>query len=200
MDYRLPRKTVVFLLYKTINKGKFWLQNTMKKGSISYILKVCKLRRLRGIEKEDTNMSDISKVTVEAYVEGKARGYIIAPESEMKEVVIPSPPAVTLMPVNPRDAIIYLTEAVITPESPAINRLKEYAVDNKVVFICPESRVDEEIVESAVYAFSHAKALNIKKDTMSIKTDEQNENLGNVVAELLEDEDIEVDEVDIIEI
>lgn len=114
-------------------------------------------------------MSDISKVTMEAYETEGATGYIIAPESEMKKVVIPSPPTIKMMPINPRDAVIYLTEEEITPQTANIDQLKAYAVDNKAVLICPKDRKEKELVATAKYVEANAKTLNVKKDGLSVK-------------------------------
>lgn len=139
-------------------------------------------------------MSDISKVTVDAY-EG---GYIIAPESEMKKVVIPSPPTVSMMPINPRDAVIYLTDEAITPESPNIDAIKQYAVDNKVVIISPADKDPDSVVETYEYAQTNAKKLNVKKDGFTVKADEASMEAANAAVEALEDEDVEIDEAEIL--
>lgn len=141
-------------------------------------------------------MSDISKVTVEAYETEGATGYIIAPESEMKKVVIPSPPTVKMMPINPRDVIIYLTEAEITPEAANIDQLKTYAVDNKVVLVCPKDRKEKELVATAKYVEANAKTLNVKKDGLSVKTDAAMLELGNELVESLAEVDMELEEAE----
>ena len=143
-------------------------------------------------------MSDISKVTVEAYEVKGAKGYIVAPESEMKKVVIPSPPTVSMVPINPRECIIYLSEAAITPESACIDAVKTYAVDNKAVIILPEAVDAEAVVKIYEYAIVNAKTLNIKKDAFSIKADEKAMDATEEIIEALEDADAEVDEVEVL--
>lgn len=137
---------------------------------------------------------DLSKVKVEEY----ENGYIIAPESEMKKVVIPSPPTVTLVPINPRDAIIYLTKERITPDYAKIDLLKEYVVRENKVLLCPNNSSPETVVETWQYAVANAKTINIKKDIFYVKCDEDSmENVEDAV-EALEDEDAEVAEVEIL--
>ena len=143
-------------------------------------------------------MSDISKVTMEAYETEGATGYIIAPESEMKKEVIPSPPTIKMMPINPRDAVIYLTEEEITPQTANIDQLKAYAVDNKAVLICPKDRKEKELVATAKYVEANAKTLNVKKDGLSVKTDSAMLELGNELVDSLTDEDMEVEDAEII--
>lgn len=139
-------------------------------------------------------MSDISKVTVQE-CEG---GYIIAPESEMKKVVIPSPPTVSMVPINPRPAIIYLTQEPVTPDSANIDAIKAYAADNKVVFLCPTDNDADTVVEIYEYAMTNAKSVNIKKDEFSVKADEASMAAAETAVEALIDEDAEVDEAEVL--
>lgn len=141
-------------------------------------------------------MSDISKVTVEAF-EG---GYIVAPESEMKKVVIPSPPTIKMMPINPRDAVIYLTEQAVTPESANIDAIKAYAEDNKVVLFCLSDKTEQAVVSAYQYAISNAKTINIKKDAFSVKADEASMEAANAAVEALRDEDAEVEDAEVLAI
>lgn len=145
-------------------------------------------------------MSDISKVTVETYEAEESNGYIIAPESEVKKVVIPSPPTIKMMPINPRDAVIYLTETEIGAETEEIDKLKEYAVDYKTVLICPKGHKEKELIASARYVLENARTLNVKKDTLCVKTDSELLELGNVLVELLAEEDIELGEAEVLAI
>lgn len=139
-------------------------------------------------------MSDISKVTVEAF-EG---GYIVAPESEMKKVVIPSPPTITMIPIHPRDAVIYLTEQAITPESANIDAIKAYTEENKVVLICPGDKTEQAVVSAYQYAISNANTINIKKDAFSVKADEASMEAANAAVEALLDEDAEVENAEVL--
>lgn len=137
-------------------------------------------------------MSDISKVEVQEY-EG---GYAIVPESEMKEVFIPSPPTMSKVAINPRPAFIYLSSQAITPDSEKIDAMKAYAVDNKVVILCPEETSGDDVVETYEYATINAKKLNIKKDEIFVKAEPDMMAAAEEAVEALEDEDVEVEEAE----
>lgn len=137
-------------------------------------------------------MSDISKVVVEEYDGGCA----IVPESEMKEVFIPSPPTMSKVAINPRPAVIYLTAEAVTPDSEKIDAMKAYAVDNKVVILCPEETSGDDVVETYNYASTNAKKLNIKKDEIFVKAEPAMMDAAKEAVEALEDEDVEVEEAE----
>lgn len=132
----------------------------------------------------------MSDVKIEKY-EG---GSIVLPKSETKKVVIPSPPSVKEMPINPRDAVIYLVNE-INEEA-----FKTYAEDNKVVLICPDEKSADAVVAAYNYANSKLKTLNIKKGAFSVKADEANLDVANDAVEALADEDVEVDDAEVLSI
>lgn len=138
-------------------------------------------------------MIDISDVKMDA-IEG---GYAILPVSDMKKVIIPSPPSVNMVPTNPRPAVIYLTAAAITPDSANVDALKAYAKENKVVFLCPGSAEVGDMVEFYQCAFAKARTLNIKKDAFSVKSDAASLELANTLVEALEDEEAELDAAEV---
>lgn len=146
-------------------------------------------------------MADISKVTVTAYDAASvyedaenAKGIVIAPESETKKVVIPSPPSTKYVPINPRDAIVYVTDEVITETSAVIDTLKAYAVDNKVVILCPAGREAEDIAAAGVYAFNKAKTLNVKTDGISVGSSAAYLEAAQDAVDLMEEEDVEAED------
>jgi len=138
-------------------------------------------------------MIDVTDVKIEA-IEG---GYAITPVSEMKKVVIPSPPTIQHIPINPRDVIIYLTKEAITSESVCIDSLKAYAKENKVVLLCPDSADLDMLVDLYQYAISKASKLNIKKNGFSVKSDEASLELANSLVETLGDEGADLDDAEI---
>lgn len=82
---------------------------------------------------------DVSEVIMEEFSAVSVNGHIVAPPSDMKKIVIPSPPSIRYASINPRPAVIYLTANAITPNSSVVDKLKAYTLENKTVFICPEA-------------------------------------------------------------
>lgn len=95
-------------------------------------------------------------------------GYIIDPESDTKEVFIPSPPTMTTVKINPRPAMIYIAGGMVKEGYEGLEALKAYAEANKVVIVCPESTDAEEVGETYNYISTKAKSLNIKKDALTV--------------------------------
>lgn len=151
-------------------------------------------------------MSDIANVTIEAFTApgfegGKdMNGYAIMPEIETKEVFIPSPPTTTIVPINPRLCVIYLTEEPVTPESANLDALKAYAKDNNCVLFCPEKGTADDLF--SVYAWAlqpdECKRMNLKHDVIAVKSDEASYDLADELTEILEDEEIEPDDTEVL--
>lgn len=78
-------------------------------------------------------------------------GNIIDPESDTKQVFIPSPPTMTTVKTNPRSTILYITGGRIVEGYEKLEELKAYAEENKVVFVCPSSKDPEEVAETFNY-------------------------------------------------
>jgi hypothetical protein len=131
-------------------------------------------------------MIDISDVSVEEFDADGVKVKAVLPKSDMRDVVIPSPPTVTHVPVNPRQAVIYVTDAE------ADDKLKAYAKENKIVFIIPAKGSDSDGIAGIYpWAVSKSTKLNIKKNQISVKGDSANMALAKEAAEIIqEDEDI----------
>ena len=97
-------------------------------------------------------MIDISDVLVQEFENGIA----IVPESDKKEIVIPSPPTVKTMLINPRPCVIYITDET------ANDNLKAYCKENKVVIIIPAKQEIEDVVKSYDWAKNNVSTINIK--------------------------------------
>ena len=98
-------------------------------------------------------------------------GFIIDPESDTKEVFIPSPPTMVTAKINPRPAIIYITGGKVVEGYDKLETMKDYAEKNKVVIVCPTAEDAEELGTTYEYVSMKAKLLNVKKDQISIKGD-----------------------------
>lgn len=96
-------------------------------------------------------------------------GYMIDPESDTKQVFIPSPPTMTTVKINPRPGIIYITGGQVKEGYEKLDALKTYAEENKVVIICPYSNKPEEAAETYKYIQSKYKMINVKRDEISVK-------------------------------
>ena len=86
-------------------------------------------------------MADVSDVELVEFDDGVA----VVPASEMKQIVIPSPPTVTTVPTNPRPCYI-----VVGPFE-ASDQAKAYAKENKVVFVIPKDTDPETIANAYTY-------------------------------------------------
>ena len=117
-------------------------------------------------------------------------GFIIDPESDTKEVFIPSPPTMVTAKITPRPAIIYITGGKVVEGYDKLETMKDYAEKNKVVIVCPTAEDAEELGKTYEYVSMKAKLLNVKKDQISIKGDADHMDLAQ------EAEDYAVDEMD----
>ncbi len=137
-------------------------------------------------------MADISNVRVIPYEAEGAKGIIIAPPHEEKKVVIPSPPSTQIIPTTYQGAI-YLTNTVYTADSD-LTTLKEYVAENKFILICPAVRELDGLMAASLYAINSGKEFDLKRNSLSIRTDAASCELGSDLADKLSDEeDIEVE-------
>jgi hypothetical protein len=139
------------------------------------------------------------EVVIEAFSAWSVNGHTIVPPSDTKKVVIPSPPSVNYAPINPRPAILYLTESTIIPDSAEAERLKAYALENKVVFVCPETGNNaESLAQVYDWAVKRATKLNVVKDQVSVKSDAASLDLAKTVVAEATDEGYTVEDAEIL--
>jgi len=121
-------------------------------------------------------------------------GFIIDPESDTKEVFIPSPPTMVTAKINPRPAIIYITGGKVVEGYDKLETMKDYAEKNKVVIVCPTAEDAEELGKTYEYV---SKLLNVKKDQISIKGDADHMDLAQEAVDYAVDEmDADLDDAE----
>ena len=124
-------------------------------------------------------------------------GFIIDPESDTKEVFIPSPPTMVTAKINPRPAIIYITGGKVVEGYDKLETMKDYAEKNKVVIVCPTAEDAEELGKTYEYVSMKAKLLNVKKDQISIKGDADHMDLAQEAVDQAVDEmDADLDDAE----
>lgn len=124
-------------------------------------------------------------------------GYIVDPESDTKQVFIPSPPTMTTVKTNPRPAIIYITGGKVKEGYDKLEDLKAYAEENKVVFVCPTSADPEEVSETFKYVETKYKVLNVKRDEISVQGDPDMMDAAQEIVDYLVDEcDADIDDAE----
>ena len=124
-------------------------------------------------------------------------GFIIDPESDTKEVFIPSPPTMVTAKINPRPAIIYITGGKVVEGYDKLETMKDYAEKNKVVIVCPTAEDAEELGKTYEYVSMKAKLLNVKKDQISIKGDADHMDLAQEAVDYAVDEmDADLDDTE----
>ena len=124
-------------------------------------------------------------------------GFIIDPESDTKEVFIPSPPTRVTAKINPRPAIIYITGGKVVEGYDKLETMKDYAEKNKVVIVCPTAEDAEELGKTYEYVSMKAKLLNVKKDQISIKGDADHMDLAQEAVDYAVDEmDADLDDAE----
>ena len=124
-------------------------------------------------------------------------GFIIDPESDTKEVFIPSPPTMVTAKINPRPAIIYITGGKVVEGYDKLETMKDYAETNKVVIVCPTAEDAEELGKTYEYVSMKAKLLNVKKDQISIKGDADHMDLAQEAVDYAVDEmDADLDDAE----
>lgn len=122
---------------------------------------------------------------------------IIDPESDTKEVFIPSPPTMVTAKINPRPAIIYITGGKVVEGYDKLETMKDYAEKNKVVIVCPTAEDAEELGKTYEYVSMKAKLLNVKKDQISIKGDADHMDLAQEAVDYAVDEmDADLDDAE----
>ena len=124
-------------------------------------------------------------------------GFIIDPESDTKEVFIPSPPTMVTAKINPRPAIIYITGGKVVEGYDKLETMKDYAEKNKVVIVCPTAEDAEELGKTYEYVSMKAKLLNVKKDQISKKGDADHMDLAQEAVDYAVDEmDADLDDAE----
>ena len=124
-------------------------------------------------------------------------GFIIDPESDTKEVFIPSPPTMVTAKINPRPAIIYITGGKVVEGYDKLETMKDYAEKNKVVIVCLTAEDAEELGKTYEYVSMKAKLLNVKKDQISIKGDADHMDLAQEAVDYAVDEmDADLDDAE----
>ncbi len=124
-------------------------------------------------------------------------GFMIDPESDTKQVFIPSPPTMTTVKTNPRPAILYVTGGKIVEGYEKLEDLKTYAEENKVVLVCPTSKDPEEVSETYKYLQSKYKVLNIKRDEITVMGDADSMDAAQEIVDYLVDEcDADIDDAE----
>ncbi|SHJ78487.1 hypothetical protein [Hespellia stercorisuis] len=124
-------------------------------------------------------------------------GYIIDPESETKQVFIPSPPTMATVKINPRPGIIYVTGGKVVEGYEKLDALKAYAEENKVAIFCPTSTDAEEIGKTYNYIQKSGKAINVKRDEITVMGDADHMDLAQEAVDFMLDEcDADVDDAE----
>lgn len=124
-------------------------------------------------------------------------GIIIDPPSDTKEVFIPSPPTMATVKINPRPAVIYITDGKVTEGCDQIEALKAYAEDNKTVLICPTSDDAEEVAKTFDYVTKKAKMINIKANEIAVMGDAEHMDAAQAIVDYLVDEcDADIDDAE----
>lgn len=128
-------------------------------------------------------------------------GFIIDPESDTREVFIPSPPTMTTVKINPRNAIIYITGGKVVEGYEKLEKLKAYAESNKVVLICPEATDPEEVAETYSYVTTKYKTLNVKKDEIAVMAEADLVDAAQAIVDYLVDEcDADIEDAEAFEL
>ena len=130
-------------------------------------------------------------------------GFIVDPESDTKEVFVPSPPTMMTIKINPRPVVIYITGKAVDESYDKIDALKAYCEENKVCFVCPESDDAEEVGPTYSYVMKNAKKINVKANEMSVYCTADAEDLAKEAVEYMVDEldaELEEDDIEVFEI
>ena len=143
-------------------------------------------------------MADVKKVSVYRYGAGEELVCVIDPESDTKLVFIPSPPTTTTQKINPRTPVNNQT-AVRAEQSPErLEAQKAYCAEQKLVFICTDSLVAEQIQQAYEYMTLNERNLNVKKDRLVLKADAASMDAAQEAMDYLIDElDVEFEDEEI---
>lgn len=124
-------------------------------------------------------------------------GYIIDPESDTKQVFIPSPPTMTTVKTNPRPSIIYVTGGKVKEGYEKLDELKAYAEENKIAILCPTSLDAEEIAETYKYIQTKYKVLNVKRNEITVQADADTMDAAQAAVDYMIDEcDADIDDAE----
>ena len=124
-------------------------------------------------------------------------GYFIDPESDTKQVFIPSPPTMATVKINPRPGIIYITGGKVKEGYEQLEALKDYAEKNKVGILCPISTDPEEIAKTYQYIQKSGKLINIKRNELKVMGDADNMDAAQEAVDYLVDEcDADIDDAE----
>ncbi|MGI6756194.1 MAG: hypothetical protein ACOX4F_09315 [Atopobiaceae bacterium] len=135
---------------------------------------------------------------VETYEYGEGLGFAIDPESDTKQRTVILLGLQTVK-CNPRPVIIYVTKGKINADYDGLQQLKDFAAENKVVFLCPFADNVDDLYETYAYLGKNHLELNVKSDEVSIRSTEECKDLAIEFKEYLEDEyDAELDEVEVL--
>ena len=132
---------------------------------------------------------------VEPYEYKDGLGYAVDPESDTKQRTVILLGLQTVK-CNPRPVVIYVTGGKVKADYEGLEELKQYAGDNKLVFLCPYATDVDGLVETYEYVEKEHLDLNVKADEVSIRATKDCEGLAEDFKEYLEDElDAELDDV-----
>ena len=132
---------------------------------------------------------------VETYEYKDGLGYAVDPESDTKQRTVILLGLQTVK-CNPRPVVIYVTGGKVKEGFDGLEQLKQYAGDNKLVFLCPYATDVEDLYKTYEYIEKDHLDLNVKSDEVSIRCTKDYEDLANEFKEYLEDEyDAELDDV-----
>lgn len=122
-------------------------------------------------------------------------GYVIDPESDTKEVFIPSPPTMSTVKINPRPCILYVAGGKIKEGYDKLEAMKSYAEENKVVFVCPSSDDPEEVAKTYKYIQTKCKVLNVIRGNLTVMAAADDMDAAQEIVDFLVDEcDADVDD------
>ncbi|ESL03731.1 hypothetical protein GCWU000282_00896 [Catonella morbi ATCC 51271] len=129
------------------------------------------------------------------FYEYEGLGTVVDPESETKEVFIPSPPTMATLKINPRPVVIYVTGGKVIEGYEGLEALKKHCEDNKVVFMCPTSTDAEEVAKTFDYIQKNTKNLNVKRDELTVMAlPELMEVAQEIVDYFVDEKDADVDD------
>lgn len=131
------------------------------------------------------------------FKEYEGLGYFIDPESDTKQVFIPSPPTMATVKINPRPGIIYVTGGKVKEGYEQLEALKDYAEKNKVGIFCPTSLEAEEISKTYQHIQKSGKVLNIKRNELTVMGDAEHMDAAQGAVDYMVDEcDADIDDAE----
>ena len=131
------------------------------------------------------------------FKEYEGLGYFIDPESDTKQVFIPSPPTMATVKINPRPGIIYVTGGKVKEGYEQLEAVKDYAEKNKVGIFCPTSLEAEEISKTYQHIQKSGKVLNIKRNELTVMGDAEHMDAAQEAVDYMVDEcDADIDDAE----